>query len=118
MQTLGRAQVIVDGETIDSEPGAKLVLGGIVNDELVTGYNVHRVEKLAPAQLECTFPLAVQRSLEALRRPGEVTIAFMADTGQSYVVRDAFLTSPLEITDGAGGKIPLRFSGSPAEEVL
>jgi len=47
-----------------------------------------------------------------------VTVIFECDTGQRYVINDAFLTDTPTMKDGEGGNITLKFSGPAAEEVL
>ncbi len=116
-QMFGIAFVKFDGEMLRSNPGAKIDLGGkerapVVGSSVVHGYT----EKLKPATVECELSLAKGDTLEKIRNAVDVTITFECDTGQTYIVRHAFLTDTLQITEGEGGKIPAKFAGQPAEE--
>jgi hypothetical protein len=71
-----------------------------------------------PAMCECETSLRSGMSLETFRNMAGVTLIFETDTGQRYVVNDAFLTDTPTMKDGEGGNITLKFAGPPAEEVL
>lgn len=116
-QLLGRAFIRSDGNTLRSNSGAKIDLGGIVRSPVV-GNQVHGFsESIKEAMVECELSLAKGDSLEAYRHIAGAIITFECDTGQIYVVRDAWVVDPPVITEGEGGKIPLKFAGQPAEEV-
>lgn len=114
-QLLGRAYVKIDGAVLRSNTGAKLDVGGVVRSAVV-GNQVHGyAESVKEATVECEISLAKGDSLEGLRNTAGATITFECDTGQTYVVRDAWLQDPPVMTEGEGGKIPLTFGGQPAE---
>lgn len=116
-QLLGRAFIKTNGELLRSNDGAKVDLGGAVRNPVVGSHSVHGfAEKVKEATVECEINLAVGDTLEGLRNITDATITFECDTGQRYIVRQAFLTEPPVITEGEGGKIPLKFAGQPAEE--
>ena len=116
-QLVGRAYIRVDGELWRSLAGAKIDVGGIVTASVV-GNEVHGyTESIKPAMVECEVPFAKGESIEKYRNLKDVVVTFELDTGQSYLVRDAHQIDPPVITDGDGGKIPMKFEGQPAEEV-
>jgi len=117
-QALGRAIIRINGSTVDSEPGAKLKLGGAKRKPVMTGYRVHYAEELEQASIECEVPLTTGMSLQAWRDCVGAIVTFQCDTGQSYVVRDAFTEDTLELTGKDGGKIKLKLAGMPAEEMV
>jgi hypothetical protein len=100
-------------------PGAKLKLGGTKRDPVVGASSVHGfAESIEPALLECEISLVPGFSLAALQAVRDATITYEADTGQRYVIRDAFCTETMEVNAGEGGKVPCKFSGQPAEEEI
>lgn len=116
-QLLGTAYIKTDGDLLRSNPGAKIDLGGPVRDAVVGAGTVHGyTEKTKEATVECEISLAKGDSLAAIRNITNATVTFECDTGQVFIVRHAFLTEPPVVSEGEGGKIPLKFAGMPAEE--
>lgn len=112
------AYIKVDGAMLPTMPGAKLDLGGVVRasvigDNAILGFS----ETKKPSMLECEISLGAGMSLAALQGITDATITYEADTGQTYVVRSAFVTETLNVTAGEGGKVALKFEGQPAEEM-
>lgn len=100
-------------------PGAKLDLGGrtrasVVGDNKVHGFS----EVLKPSMLECEISLGAGLSLAQLQNITGATVTYEADTGQTYIIKDAFVVDPLTVTAGEGGKVTLKFEGQPATEVV
>lgn len=115
-QLLGRAYIKVDGALLRTNTGAKIDLGGTMRSAVV-GNAVHGyAESIKQSSLECEISLAAGDSLESYRNVKDATITFEADTGQVYVIRNAWLTEPPVVNDSEGGKIALKFEGQPAEE--
>ncbi len=114
---LGIAKVKVDGELLESLPGAKIDLGGTEREPVVGSFSVHGyVEKIKPALVECEISVGEGTDVKKLTDLVDATVQFECDTGQTYVVNNAFSTLTGVITEGEGGKVPLAFSGDPAEE--
>ncbi len=117
-QRLGKAFIKVDGKLLESLPGAKIDIGGVERTPVVGATSVHGyAEKLKPATVECEISVSKDTSLADLAKIADATITFECDTGQTYVVRNAFVTDTLQATAEDGGKVPLKFSGPPAEEM-
>ncbi|HEX7124682.1 MAG TPA: phage tail tube protein [Thermodesulfobacteriota bacterium] len=116
-RVLGRATIKADGQLLETKPGAKLDLGGVTRSSILSNSSVDFAEQPKQARLECEISLKGGMRLADLQKMRDVTVTFEADTGQSYVVRNAFLVDPPVITDGQGGQIPVVFEGPPAEEV-
>lgn len=113
-----KAFIKVDGNLLATMPGPKLKLGGnkrtpVLGDNSVLGYS----ETVDPSMLECEISLGQGMSLAALSKISNATVTYEADTGQTYVVRNAFVTETLEVSGGDGGKVALKFAGDPAEEM-
>jgi hypothetical protein len=116
--THSRAYIKVNGALLETLPGAKLKLGGdkrapVVGNRGLIGYS----ETTEPAELDCEIALTAGTSLAALRDIVDATLTYEADTGQTYVVRNAFVTEAIEVSAGDGGKVMLKFAGDPAEEM-
>lgn len=116
-QVFGKAFVKANGKMLRSMPGAKLDLGGmeravVKGSSAVHGYS----ESIKESSLECEIALARGDKLEDLRNLTDATITFECDSGQTYVIRDAFIVDTLSLSEGEGGKVPVKFAGQPAEE--
>lgn len=117
-QFLGRATIRANGQVIETAKGAALDLGGTKRNPVTAGKIVGYAEETVPATLECETVLARGQSLEWLRNLTDATVIYEADTGQRYVIRDAFTTDAISLKDGEGGNVALKMAGPGAEEVL
>ena len=117
-QFLGRATIRANGQVIETAKGATLDIGGTKANPVTVGRVVGWAEETVPAMVECETTLRTGMSLETFRRMAGVTVIFECDTGQRYVINDAFVTDTPTMKDGEGGNIVLKFSGPSAEEVL
>ena len=115
-QVLGRAFIKVNGKTLPTHKGAKLNQGGIARKGVV-GHEVHGfAEEMVAPMLECEISLAKGDKLSNYDL-SDATVVFECDTGQSYVLRNAWREETPQLTDGEGGKIPLKFSAMKCEEM-
>lgn len=118
MQRLGKAYIKVDGELLETDKGAKINLGGYERKTIVGNNAVHGyAEEPKESTLECTISVGPDTDLTRFSKITDATITFEADTGQTWIIRNAWVTDTLECTDGDGGKVPLKFAGPPAEEM-
>jgi hypothetical protein len=117
-QFLGRAIIRANGQVIDTAKGASLDLGGTKRNPVISGRILGWAEETVPAMLECETSLRAGMSIETFRNMAGVTVIFECDTGQRYVINDAFLTDAPTMKDGEGGNVMLKFAGPGAEEVL
>jgi hypothetical protein len=115
---LGRVKITVQGEVLDSRPGASIDIGGTTRADVVGDQSMGFTETPKPSRIECELMLKAGVSLEALRNLKDTTAVFECDTGQRYIVKDAFTVETLRITGGEGGRVPLVLSGQPAQEVV
>ena len=117
-QRLGKAFIKWDGKLLESMPDAKLALGGIervpvIGANVMLGFS----EKIKEASLECEISVDANTRLATLAAIQDATITFECDTGQTYVMRNAFIVDPPKATAAEGGKVPLKFAGPAAEEM-
>lgn len=118
MQFLGKAFIKVNGELLESMPGAKLDVGGDERNTVTGGNKVLGFSaKPVPAVLECEVAFGEQTRLLDMNAWSGVTITFECDTRQVFLLRNAWLTKPPVVTAEDGGKVPLVFNGPPAEQV-
>lgn len=116
---LGRAEIRVDDRLFDSEPGALLAPGGLKNNPRMTSNGVRYNQTLIPARVTCMVPLGVGESLTALQNITGAEIHFKSDTGQTWIIRNAFQINEVTLSDGdQGGFVSLEFNGQAAEEML
>lgn len=114
---LGRATIKWDGNTLRTEKGSKLNMGGVerkpVEGDTVHGYT----EEIKAPFIDCNINLAAGDSLQEIKDITDATVCFECDTGQVYTLTNAWSSVPPEITSGEGGKIPVKFYGMTCDEV-
>lgn len=116
-QRLGKAYIKADGNLLETMPGAKIDIGGVTRNPVVGTNTVGYAEQTKEAMVECEISVGPDTSLIKLAAIRDATINFECDTGQVYIIRNAFLVEPPVMTEGEGGKVPLKFAGPPAEEM-
>lgn len=116
-QVLGRARIKVDGQLLQSHPGATLDLGGVTRTSVVGNEVYGYSEAAKQSRLECEISLNGQTRLGDLARITDAVITFECDTGQVYVIAGAWIVDPPTVTDGSDGRVPLVFEGPAAEEM-
>ncbi|MEX2450909.1 MAG: phage tail tube protein [Rhodospirillales bacterium] len=114
---LGKAVIKVNGQVLESMPGATLNVGGTTRGERVTHDKVHFSESLAHGELSMEVLYAATTDLAALGKMDDVTMTFECDTGQSFIGNHWWLAQPPELSDGPDSRVSLVFRGNPAEEV-
>lgn len=116
MQVTGIVYVKVDSVLLRSKEGASLSFGGKERTAVV-GHSVYGPsEKIVPSVVEFTLAHTEDDDLIALHNKKDATIEFITDTGASWLVRNAFSTTPPKLTGGEGD-VPFVFNGDPAEPV-
>lgn len=113
-QITGIVRLKIDGELQRSKDGAKLGLGGKERTP-ITGHSLYGYsEKVVPATVEFVLAHTAGLDLRGISDKVESTLEFETDTGDTYLVRNAFCTNPAEL-EGGEGNTPLKFAGDPAE---
>ena len=119
VQVLGIVDIVWRGRNLPVEKGAKFRKGGIKNNAVTYGRKVGRAREFQGSEVTATTNLEASQRLGNLLDPGEGELQVLCDTGQTFVIADAFLVDDIaEVTGGEGGKIELKWAGSAAEEVL
>ena len=115
-QVTGTVVVRLNGNTLRSESGAKLDLGGFERtdryaDHSLLGYS----QKPIASMCSCTLAHTAQTDLQAIMDTVDATLIFETDTGKRYTIRNAFCTKPPTLTGGEG-QVEVEFKGQPAVE--
>lgn len=116
-QTVGIIDAIWNGTKIPLEKGATFNAGGLKNNMVVAGRQVFRSQEMMPSKLEGTTVLAKGQTLTGMFPDSEGELQVICDTGQVFVVPDAFRLDVPDITGGEGGKVKVTWNGSPAVEI-
>lgn len=112
---LGRVAVRFNGLVLDSKPGASIDLGGTQRDSVVNEHTMGYTESPKPGSVECELALKAGDSVDQFRNVTNATLVFETDTGQRYIVRNAYVSDTLSIS--ASG-VKLKFMGDAAQEMV
>jgi len=111
----GQSRIKVDGRVYDTEGKSTLELGGIARDAVEADFEAgHFTEKTVPGKIECSVLVTAGISLGELQAIDDATVTMEADTGQTYVIRHAYVSETVSVSEG---KAKLVFMGPPAEEM-
>lgn len=113
----GSCTVRADGQEILKEVGGTFNPGGKEREAQMgpRGVNGYKENPMAPS-LEITAHHDADTDLVALGRITDATVIFEADTGQTYMLRKAFVTEPPSL-DAAAGTFGLNFSALRVERI-
>lgn len=110
----GIARIKVNGELLESKPGAELDLGG-KERELRSGHRVYGYsEKVMPAVLTCTFYWKAGAPIEAIRNLTEGLVTFESDVGETYQISNATTLKTVKVKDETG-EVDVEIGGDAAE---
>lgn len=116
-RVVGQAQIAVDGQILESDGEATLDLGGPVREAVSGDYQAGAFrETTAPSKLDVSILVKAGTRLTDLRKIENATVTFKADTGQTYIIRNAYLADAITLSS-SDGKAKLAFQGPPAEEL-
>ena len=117
-QAVGIIDLVWKGVKVPLEKGATFNKGGMKNNPVVVGRQVHRSQEFMQSTIKGTTVLLRGQKLSDVIGDGtEGEAQVKCDTGQSFLVPDAFLTAIPDVTGGEGGKIALEFAGSEGLEI-
>lgn len=117
-KVVGQVTITVDGERWPTDGQSTLDLGGVTRNSVLGDYDAGSFnETPKPSQLDCTLLVKRGRSLGQIGAIDNATITMVTDTGQTYVVRNAYVSEPPVLTTN-DGKAKVVMMGPPAEELL
>lgn len=118
-QVLGIVDIVWRGRNIPVAKGAKIRPGGIKNNAVTYGRKVGRAQEFQGSEVTATTHLERGQSWGSTWDPGEGELQVVCDTGQTFVIADAFLVDDIpEITGGEGGNFELKWAGGKPEEIV
>jgi hypothetical protein len=113
VQRTGKAFIRLDGVLYETLKGAKLTIGGVnrpdVTGSAVFGYR----EEVVPAELEASFAHGGPANVATIQAMAGVTITVECDTGEVYVMGNAWNSENPKV-DFFEGKIDAKFKSPPA----
>lgn len=116
-QVLGQCRIKVDGDTLESDGESTLELGGPVREAVRGDYQAGAFsEKTAESKLETSILIKAGARLTDYSRIDNATVILNADTGQTYIIRNAYVAEVVSFSTN-DGKAKLVFQGPPAEEL-
>jgi Phage tail tube protein. len=116
-QYLGIVDLIWGGKKMPVEKGAKFKPGGLKNNVVIVGRRAGRAQEFVASEVTATTVLERGKSFSDLYTVEEGELQIVCDTGQTFIIADAFLTDRPDVTGGEGGKIELKWSGSETQEI-
>jgi hypothetical protein len=113
-QVTGRVFITVNGSRLASKEGAKLNMGGVSRTGVAGDSGVHGyMEKTEIPYIEGTISHKANTDMVALAAWANETATFQTDTGQTFLLRNAWLAKPPELSKG---EISLRIEGVTCEQ--
>lgn len=108
----------VNGENVDSLPGAQITFGGATREPIMVNGKPGRDFIVKPEPGKCSFKIAhgSDTDIEKVRSWVEVTLVANCDSGPSYQMAGAYVTNALEIADGDGA-LQVEMAGPPWEQL-
>lgn len=116
-QYLGRAVVAYDGKTLETLPNAKITLGGLARKPVNGSHRTGYAEERKPATMECEISISSQTDVADIQGICAATVTYRADIGRTWMIANAFCEEVLQLTAGEGGKVKVKLTGDPAEEM-
>lgn len=115
-QVTGRITITVGGKRLLSREGATLKYGGVERKGVAGDTGVHGyTEETATPGVECTISHTGETSLAELLEITSTTLVFEADTGRTYILRQAWCGGGLELSKG---EVKLKFEAMSCEEMV
>lgn len=104
VKVTGTCIIRVDGKSVRSKPGAKIMFGGQErSEEVADGQIIGYFEKPVASQVTWTMAHTSDTNIDQINQMIDSTIAFETDAGPVYTIRSAFLTKPCELTGDGNG---------------
>lgn len=116
-KVVGQVSVKIDGATYPTDGSSSMEIGGVTRESVAGDYDASAFkESTAPAKAEVTLNYKKGVSLSQLRSIDNATVILEADTGITWLMRNAYVADVISWSQD--GKAKVVFQGPPAEEVL
>lgn len=116
-QTVGIMTIWWMGVQYECVSGSSIKLPGTKNNTQVTGGTVQRYESFAAGEVKATPVLKKGMKLTAFNAGDEGELQVKCNTGQAYVLPDAFILDNPTLSD-QGGKAPVTWNAGLFQEVV
>lgn len=115
-QLWGQTQIVADGLLLQTSGKGTLQVGGqvrtpVAGDNKAGFFSTETKE----SEVECEVLVTAGTSLVAIQAISNATLVHTCDTGQVYIVRNAFVSDAVSASEG---KAKVKFNGPPAQELL
>lgn len=118
-QVLGIIDLIWLGTKLPVNKGGTFRQGGIVNQAMTAGRQTFNSQQYKESSVDASVPFRTGDSLAPYSSGQVGELQFVCDTGQTYVIADAFVVGQPEISGGGtDGVVKLKWAGSAAQEVI
>ncbi len=112
----GQTTITADGAQLPTEGKSSIEVGGPVRTAVEADNKAgFFTTATKPSKVECTVLIGAGTSLVALQAIENATIVFECDTGQTYIISNAYVA---DAVSGSEGKAKVTLQGPPAEEEL
>lgn len=113
----GQATITVDGDKLDTDGQSTLELGGPVRTPVAGDYQAGSFsQKEQESKMEVSILMKGGTRIADLREIDNATLTLRTDTGQHWLVRNAYVSDVISIST-SDGKAKVVFQGPPAEEL-
>lgn len=114
MQIAGKVFLAVNGQRLRSKEGAKLEMGGIEREAVISDSGVDGfMEKHSAPKVECKISLTPDIRLADLQAFKDGTLIFETDTGRVFTLTDAWNAKPPTLEKG---EVSLEFGATQCVE--
>lgn len=116
-QVLGQVRVKVDGEVLETNGTSTIELGGPVRTAVRGDYQAGAFSEMTQeSKVETNLLVKRGTMLGTLRAIDNATLTIETDTGQTFIIRGAYVADVISLTT-SDGTAQVVFQGPPAEEV-
>lgn len=116
-QTVGIIEIWWKGVQYECVTGSTIKLPGYKNNTQVTGSTVQRYQNFAAGEVKATPVLKKGMKLSAFSADDEGELQVKCDTGQAFVLPDAFILDNPTLSD-QGGKAPVTWNAGLFQEIV
>lgn len=101
MQIAGKVFLTVNGQRLRSKEGAKLEMGGVEREAVISDSGVDGfMEKITAPKVDCKISLTPDIRLADLQAFKDGTLVFETDTGRVYTLTGAWNAKPPSLEKG------------------
>jgi Phage tail tube protein len=114
-QATGRVYITVDGDLLRSMPGASLQTGGVDRQaKILDSGDAHHIVVPVVSEVVASVVHLPDTDVVAMREWSNVTLKFVTDTGDGYVINNAWVATVGPLTNG---EISVTFNGPRANRL-